>query len=144
MLKDLDNVRFIKVNIFPTIEEHLKPKIHVAQAISDGVDNSSLLRLDPEENIKLDEQDSIVLNSTLTLPKTTLELPTKSYVDSRLIDPSIIRNNAHVDFSDKNLDNVRFVRVNSLPAVRKHLTPKFYVDEVISYRLNESSLLRLD
>ena len=39
-----------------------------------------MLRLDPDE--KLDEQDSILPKSTLTSPKTILELPTKSYVDS--------------------------------------------------------------
>ena len=43
---------------------------------------SSLLRLDLNENLKLDEQDSINLNSTLTSPKTIIEIPTKSFVDS--------------------------------------------------------------
>ena len=42
----------------------------------------SLLRLDPVEFVQLDEQDSIVLNSTLTSPKALIELPTKNYVDS--------------------------------------------------------------
>ena len=103
-----------------------------------------MLRLDPDEKLKLDEQDSIILNSTLTLPKTIIELPTKSYVDSRFNDPSTIGNNAHADFNGKNLDNARFVKVNNLPSVREHLTPKFYVDEAISYWLDELSLFRLD
>ena len=51
------------------------------------------------------------------------------------------KNTAHVDFNDKNPENVRFIKVNSLPAVREHLTIKFYVDEAISHRVNESSLL---
>ena len=37
----------------------------------------------------------------------------KSYVDSGLNDPSIIQNTAHVDFNDKNLDNVRFLVVKN-------------------------------
>ena len=123
--KNLNIVRFIKVNSIPNLEEELTPKIHVYEAISDGVDNSSLLRLDPDEKLNSDEQDSIVLNSTLTLPKTIIELSTKSYVDSRWNDPSIIRNTAHVDFNDKNLDNVRFIKVNSLPAIPEDLTAKF-------------------
>ena len=134
----------IKVNSYPTLEEQLTPKIYVDQAISDGVNESSLLRLDPNEKLKLDEQDSIILNSTLKLPKTKIELPTKNYVDKNFNDPSIIRNTAHVDVNDKNLDNVRFVKVNSMPAVREHLTPKYYVDNAISYWLDELSLLRLD
>ena len=57
----------------------------------------------------------------------------KAYVDSGLNDPSIIRNSAHFDFNARNLDNVGFVKVISLPAVREHLTPKFYVDATISH-----------
>ena len=85
---------------------------------------SSLLRLDPDEKLKLDEQDSIILNSTLTLPKTKIELTTKNYVDDKFDDPSTIRNNTHVDFNDKNLDSVRFIEVNSFPAIPEHLTAK--------------------
>ena len=68
----------------------------------------------------------------------------KFYVDSGLNDPSITRRNAHVDLNDKNFYTVRFVRINSLPAVREHLIPKFYVDKAISHSLKESSLLRSD
>ena len=32
--------------------------------MSNGVDNLSLLRLDPDRKLKLDQQDSLVLNST--------------------------------------------------------------------------------
>ena len=78
--KIIDNVHSIKVNSFPTLEEHLTPKIYVDHAISNIVAESSLLRLDPDE--KLDEQDSILLNSTLISPKTIIERPTKNYVDS--------------------------------------------------------------
>ena len=83
--KNLDNVRFIKVNSMPTLEKQLTPQIYVDQAISHGVDESSLLRLDPDEKLNLDEQDSIVLNSGLTLPKTITELPKKSYVKSKKV-----------------------------------------------------------
>ena len=68
----------------------------------------------------------------------------RTYVDSGLNDPSKLGNNVHVDFNDEDLDNLRFVKVNSLPAAREHLTPKFYVDEAISHSVDELSLLRLD
>ena len=68
----------------------------------------------------------------------------KSYVDSGLIYRNIIRNNAHVDFNDEILDNVRFVKVNSRPAVRKHLTPNCFVDETLSHSVDVSSLLGVD
>ena len=48
-------------------------------------------------------------------------------------------------FNDKNLDNVRFVNVNSYPAVNSHLTCKEYVDNNITLGvLIIASLLRLD
>ena len=67
-----------------------------------------------------------------------IKLPTKSYVDRRIFEPSNIRNNAQVDFNDKNLDNVKFVK-----AVREHLTPKIFVDQNNFYHVDELSLLRL-
>ena len=49
-----------------------------------------------------------------------------------------IRRNAQVNLNDKNLDNVRFVKVNSLPAVSQQLTPNQYVDDA----LDEPTLVR--
>ena len=54
-------------------------------------------------------------------------------------EPSTIRNNADVDFKDKNLDNVRFIEVNSMSAVPEHLTPRNYVDNAISNSVDEPS-----
>ena len=53
---------------------------------------------------------------------------------------------AHVDFKDKNVANVRFVKVNCMPAVGEpeHLTANYVVDEAFSHRVDESSLIKLD
>ena len=82
MTKDLDDVHFVKVDSLPAVREHLTPKFYVDEAISHYIDQSSLLRLDSNEKLKLDEQNSIILSSTLTSPKTTLEIPTETYVGS--------------------------------------------------------------
>ena len=42
----------------------------------------------------------------------TRETASKNFVDNLFNDPSIIKNTRHVNFNDKNLDNVRFVKVN--------------------------------
>ena len=65
----------------------------------------------------------------------------KNYVDNKFNDPSIIKNFAHVDFNDKNLKNVRFVKVNSMPTLEEHLTIKLNVDQIISDGEGNSSLL---
>ena len=62
----------------------------------------------------------------------------KKYVDNLFNDPSIVKNNAHIDLNDKNITNARFIQVNQLPQIDSHLTAKLYVDNSI----NESSLVR--
>ena len=59
------------------------------------------------------------------------EAALKIYVDILFTDLSIIRNTSHVHFKDKKLYNVTIVKVNSLPAINQHLTPKQYVDDAI-------------
>ena len=63
--------------------------------------------------------DSVYVNRD---PIYDTELATKKYTNDKFNDPSIVENTVHVDFNDKNLDNVRFVNVNSYPAVNSHLT----------------------
>ena len=139
--KNLDIVRFVKVNSMPAVGERLTAKYFVDNAISKAIDESSLLRFDPDEKL---EQDSIILNSTLTSPKTILEIPTKNYVDSKFNDPSIIKNTDHVDFNDKILDNVHSIKVNYYPTLDEQLTPKLYVNNFVLNNVAEESLLRLD
>ena len=138
--RNITNARFIQVNQLPQIDSHLTAKLYVDNAISDSIDESSLLRLYPDTISKLEEGGYIVLDSSVTSPRTILEIPIKEYVDHKFNDPSIIKNTNHVDFNDKDINNVRWVKVNKMPAFAEHLTPKIYVDHAVS----ESSLLRID
>ena len=61
----------------PAVGEHLATKYYVEEAISTSVNESPLLRLNHNEEGKLDEEDSIILNSTLSSLKTKIELPPK-------------------------------------------------------------------
>ena len=64
--KSPHNVRFINVNSLTASQEHLTPRMYVNIATVISVDESSLFRLDLDEELKLDEQDSLILNSNLT------------------------------------------------------------------------------
>ena len=101
------------------------------------------MRLDPDKKLKLDEQDSIVLNSSLTLPKTIIKLPTKSYADEKSSDQSILKNIAHLDLNFRNITNARFIQSNQLPQIDSHLTANYYVDSAIMLSVNKPTLLRL-
>ena len=71
-------------------------------------------------------------------PISIREAASKNYVDNLFNDPSIIKNNAHIDLNDRNITNCRFLSVNQLPQIGSHLTAKLYVDNSI----DESSLVR--
>ena len=131
--RNITNCRFLSVNQLPQIDSHLTAKLYVDKAISDSIDESSLLRLDTDEKLT---QNTIVLNSTLTTPKTTLEIPTKNYVDNKFNDPSIIKNTDHADFNNNYLDNVRMITVTELPEWPNDLPPKIYVDRALSELLS--------
>ena len=133
----LENVRFINVNSMPAAREHLTPKYYVDHAIFCNVDESSLLRLDRDEKLNLDEQYSIVLNSTLASPKTIKELPTKSYVDSlressrnRRNLPSVFKDQDN-EFDNNKLTNLDSVSVNREPSSDIELANKKHVDDSI-------------
>ena len=79
--ENLDNVQFIKISSMPAFGEHLRDEHYFDQAISNSVDEQTLLGLDPNEKLKLVEQDSTILNSSLTSPKTIIEIPIKAYVE---------------------------------------------------------------
>ena len=134
----------IKKIPFSASAQEAASKENVNDAIILGVNESLLLRLNPNSLSKLGEREYILLDSTITSPRTTLETPTKNYVDNNFSDPSLIKNTTHVDFNDEILDNVRFNNVNSFPAIPEHLTAKSYNNQAISYSVDEPSLLRLD
>ena len=102
--KKITNARFIQVNQLHQIDSHLTAKLYVDNTISE----SSLLRLDPDKKLKLDEQNSILLNSSLTSPRTIIELSTKSYVDSLYGEKERSRRNLGLDFYDETSTLVRF------------------------------------
>ena len=142
-----NNVHSIRVNSFPILEEHLTSKTFVDRAISEGVDDSSLLRLDPVGKLNLDEQDSFFHNSTLTSPKMIIELPSKSYTDSSheenegnrkdlgidFYDESneLVKNDQDIDFNDNKLTNIDSVTVNRNPTADNEVSnKKCYDDEI--------------
>ena len=128
----------------PENGDQVTTKFYFDNAIRNNVVESTSLRSNSDEKLNPDEQYSIFHNCTLTSSKTTMEVPTGIYVDKKIIDPSIIKNTTHFDFKDKNLDNVRFFKVISFPAIPENLTAKTYVVQAISYGVDESPLLRSD
>ena len=102
--RNITNARFIQVNQLPQIDSHLTAKLYVDTAIEE----SSLLRLDPDEKLNLDEQDSIILNSNLTAPMTIIGIPTKAFIDSLHEENERSRRDLGLDFYDESNTLVKF------------------------------------
>ena len=115
-----------------------------------------MLILDPDGKLNLDEQGSIVLNSTLTSPKTIIELPTKTYIDS-LHDQNernrrdigllfhdeevdLVKNNQDKDFNDIKFTNLDSGTVNTDPSSDNELSGKNYIDN----ELDKNTILRFN
>ena len=88
------------------------------------------------------EEDSDLKNQfrfkNLPDPISIREEAAKNYVDNLFNDPSIVKNNAHIDLNDRNITNARYIQVNQLPQIDSHLTAKLYVDNAV----DEPSLVR--
>ena len=101
------------------------------------------MRLDPDEKLDVSNQDSIILNSTLTSPKFKTELPTKAYIDSLREEKERSRRDLGIDFYDESSDpvkynitngfndniilNVRRIHINDYPSNDDHVVYKKYV-----------------
>ena len=88
-----------------------------------------------EEDIDFKNQNRI---KNLTDPINTQDAWSKKYVENLFNDPSINRNNEHIDLNDRNITNARFIQLNQLPQIDSHLTAKLYVDNAV----DEPSLVR--
>ena len=81
-----------------------------------------------EEGIDLKNQYNI---KNLPDPTNIQDACSKNYIDNLINDPSILKNNTHIDLNDKNITNARFIQVNQLPQIDSHLTAKLYVDNSV-------------
>ena len=152
----ITNARFIKVNRLPQIDSHLTAKLYVDNAISNNIHESSLLRLHPNEKLEIDKQDSIIPNSTLSEPKTIIELQTKAYIDSlhddhernrRELESNFyaessvsVKNKQDNDPNDKQLTNVKSIIVDQNPILDYELSNKKYIDDEI----DENTIVRIN
>ena len=78
-------------------------KEYVDNNISWGIDKSSLLRLDPNEQVDIPNQDHITLNSAFTSPPTVINIPINNQ--------HLVRNNQDNYFNNYRLTNISSVSV---------------------------------
>ena len=123
------------IKVFGNSSNNSDNKIDTSLFVQKPYLRTNYIEANIEEDIDLKNQYRI---KNLPDPLSIREAASKNYVDNLFNDPSIIKNNAHIDLNDRNITNARFIQVNQLCQIDSHLTPKLYVDNAI----DESSLVR--
>ena len=123
------------INVFGNSSNNNDNKIDSSLFVQKPYLRTNYIESNIEEDIDLKNQYRI---KNLPDPFSIREAVSKNYVDNLFNDPSIIKNNAHIDLNDRNITNARFIQVNQLPQIDSHLTAKLYVDNSI----DEPSLVR--
>ena len=148
----LENIKFVKVNYQPAVDEDLTPKVYVDTAI----DEPSLIRNNKDNdfgNYNLTNINSITLNTQAVNDNQVI---TKAYVDqfhqenerSRrdlgidFYDESgdIVKNNQDNDLNDKKLTNINSITINNNPTDDNHVSNKKYIDD----ELDKNTIVRFN
>ena len=140
------NVGLIERNHWPEYGDQVSSKLYVDNTIRNNVHESTSLRLHLHEKVKLDEQDSIVLTSTLTSPKTIIEIPTKSYVDS-LHESSRKRRELSSVFNDQDneFDNNKLTNLDSITVIRNPTSDNEVANKkYIEYSIQDATIVRFN
>ena len=123
------------INVFGNSSNISQQKIDTSLFVQKPYLRTNYIETIIEEDIDLKNQYRI---KNLPDPISIRETASKNYVDNLFNDPSIVKNNAHIDLNDRNITNCRFLSVNQLPQIDSHLTAKLYSDNSI----DEVSLVR--
>ena len=130
LINTSDNVRFVKITSYPGVPANLTAQYYVDEALHIKVDESPLLGLKPDEELNVDQQDSITLNSFPTSTTTITEIPAKAYVDGlhensrNRRDKFTVLNDQANEFDNSNLLNLDSFAVNIGPIVVNDFSEK--------------------
>ena len=116
------------INVFGNSSNNSEQKIDTSLFVQKPYLRTNYIESSIEEDIDLKNQYRI---KNLPDPISIREAASKNYVDILFNDPSIVKNNTHIDLNDRNITNARFIQVNQLPQIDSHLTAKLYVDTEI-------------
>ena len=122
-------------NVFENSSINSDNKIDSSLFVQKHYLRPNYLEANIEEDIDLKNQFRV---KNLPDPISIREVPSKNFVDNLFNDPSIKKNNAHIDLNDRIITNARFIQVDQLPQIDSHLTAKLYVD----ISIHEPSLVR--
>ena len=148
----LENIKFVKINYQPAINQHLTPEIYVDNAI----DEQSLVRKKQDNdfnNNNLTNINSITLNTQAVNDN---EVITKVYVDQTRNDNErnsrdvglsfhneevdLVKNNQDYDLNDNKLTNLDSITINRNPTSDKKVSNKKNIND----QLDKNTIVRFN
>ena len=123
------------INVLGNSSNNSGNKIDTSLFVQTHYLRTNYIEANIQEDIDLKNPYKII---NLPNPTNIQDACTNNYVDNLFNDPSIVKNNAHIELNDRKITNARFIQVNQLPQIDSHLTAKLYVDNFI----DETSLVR--
>ena len=100
------------INVFGNSSNNSDNKIDTSLFVQKPYLRTNYIEADIQEDIDLKNQYKI---KNLPDPTNIQDACSKNYVDKLFSNPSIVRNDAHIDLNDRNITNARFIQVNQLP-----------------------------
>ena len=97
------------INVFGNSSHDNNNRIDTSLFVQKPYLRTNYIESNIEEDIDLKNQFRI---RNLPDPISIREAGSKKYVDNLFSDPSIVKNNAHIDLNDRNITNARFMQVN--------------------------------
>ena len=148
----LENIKFVKVNYQPAVNEHLTPKVNVDTAI----DEISLVRNNPDNDFNNNNLTNINSITSKTQAVNDNQVITKVYVhqfhqenersrrdlgiDFYNESNDLVKNNQDNDLNDNKLTNIDYITVNRNPTYDNELANKKYIDD----QLDKNTVLRIN
>ena len=108
------------ISVLDTILANAEIRIDISLFVQRPYLGNNYLEHNNEEDIDMKNQYKI---KNLKDPIRIREAASKKFVDTLFNDPNMIKHTSHVEFNDKNLNEIRFIKIKSLPAINQHRTP---------------------
>ena len=116
-------------NVFGNSSKHTEKKIDNSLFVQKPNLRINYVEANIEEDIDLKNQYT---NKILPDPISIREPTSNNYVENLFNDPSILKNTAHKDLNDRNINKARFNQVNQLLHFDSRSTAKLHVANYIN------------
>ena len=123
------------INVFGNSSNNSDNKIDTSLFVQKQYLRTNYIESNIEEDFDLKNQFRI---KNIPDPISIREACSKNYVDNLFNDPSVLKNTEHIDLTDRNITNARFIQVNQWSQIDSQLIAKLYVNSEI----DQPSLVR--